>query len=377
MTPRRWALALIAAAAVLTAPASASARLPARTVAAIDAAATAERTSGKVPGLAVSVTVPGRGSYVKAYGVADTSANRDFDVRDHVRIASITKTFTATAILELVDRGKLSLGATISKWVKGVPGGKRVTVAELLAMRSGLYDYTKDPRFAAAFEKNPLLPFKPLDILPILKRHKPDFAPNARTEYADTNYILLGIVLEKVTGLSAESAIKRLVIDPLRLRDTSFPVTARMPTPFATGYFTPPTGTTAGALFNYTSVNPMVAWTAGGMVATLSDLQRWGKALAKGTLLSRRMQARRLRFGRIPNPGGPRVGYGLGIFQIGDWIGHNGAIYGFNSITMYERRTGAQIAVVANKSSNFSSEALDVFVPIADAVVKGSVGAAR
>jgi D-alanyl-D-alanine carboxypeptidase len=375
MTPRRLALALlaVAVAALLSTPAAASARLSASTIAAIDVAAATSQESGKVPGLAVSVVVPGKGSYVKAYGVVDTGSNDDFDTGDHVRIGGITKSFTATAILALVDRGRLSLDDRLSKWVNGVPGGKRVTVRQLLAMRSGLYDYTKDPEFAAAFEKNPGLPFKPRDILPILKRHAPLFAPDERTEVSDTNYVLMGIVLEKLTGLSAEAAVKRLVIDPSRLRDTSFPLTATLPSPLANGYFSPATGENADALFNYTSVNPKVAWTAGGMVSTLSDLRRWGRALAKGTLLSKRLQAKRLHFGRIPNPGGPVFGYGLGIFRIGDWIGHNGAILGFNAITMYERRTGAQVAVVANKSSNVSAEATAVFLTVAAAVVKGSV----
>ena len=369
ITTRRLALALLAVAALLAAPPTAGAKLPEATVAAIDVAAAAEQESGKVPGLAVSAVVPGQGSYVKGYGTGNTGSNRPFDTRDHVRIGAVTKSFTATAILRLVDRGKLSLDAKISKWVKGVPGGKRVTISELLAMRSGLFDYKKDLGFAVDYQDNPVLPFKPRDILRILKRHEPSFAPGTRTEDVDTNYVLLGIVLEKVTGLSAESAIKRLVIDPLRLRGTSFPTTATLPSPVGTGYFSPD-GT---GLFNYTSVNPRVSWTAGGMVSTLADLQRWGRALAKGTLLSKRLQRTRLRFRAIATLSGPPVGYGLGIFRIGDWIGHNGAIFGFNAITMYEPRTGAQIAVVANKSSSSSNEATAAFLPIAAAIVPGSV----
>jgi D-alanyl-D-alanine carboxypeptidase len=112
-------------------------------------------------------------------------------------------------------------------------------------------------------------------------------------------------------------------------------------------------------------INPGLAWTAGGMVSTLADLRRWGRALATGKLLSRRMHAARMRFGEIPNEGGPSLGYGLGIMHIGNWLGHDGAIFGYSSVTMYLPRVGAQIAVAANLSSNFSTPAVTVFAQVA------------
>ena len=106
---------------------------------------------------------------------------------------------------------------------------------------------------------------------------------------------------------------------------------------------------------DYTLVNPGVAWTAGGMVSTLGDLRTWGRALARGTLLSKRLHARQLRFGPIPNPGSPiKIGYGLGVFKLGRWIGHNGAIYGFSTITMYLPGSGAQFVATANRPAALS-----------------------
>ena len=135
-----------------------------------------------------------------------------------------------------------------------------------------------------------------------------------------------------------------------------------MPKPFAHGYYAGDDGT--GDIRDYTGVNPKVAWTAGGMVSTLDDLKRWGKVLATGTLLSRKLQAQRLRVGTIPNPG-PPSGYGLGILRFGDWIGHDGAIFGFSTVTMYDRSTGAQIVAATNLSSNFSTPTMQLFGTIA------------
>ena len=173
---------------------------------------------------------------------------------DHVRIASITKTFTATAILRQVQRGRLSLADKLARWVPKIPNARKITVRQLLAMRSGIYDFTSDAAFNAAFEANPLMSFKPRDIIPIIRRHKPLFAPGERTQYADSNYILLGMILESVTGHSAESVITRDVIARAGLRHTSFPTKPAMRKPFSHGYYAGSDG--EGPIRDYTAVEP-------------------------------------------------------------------------------------------------------------------------
>lgn len=326
--------------------------------------------SDRLPGVTITVTGP-LGSYTKAYGLANTRSHAPMGLGLHVRIASITKTFTATAILLQVQRGRLSLSDKLSRWVKGIPNGNRITIREMLAMRSGIYDFTSDPAFNRAFDANPLLPFKPTDIIRIIRRHKPLFAPGARTQYPDSNYVLLGIILQKVTGRSAESVITSDVIRPAGLRHTSFPTVATMPKPYAHGYYAGPDG--MGRQRDYTRVNPKVAWTAGGIVSTLGDLQRWGKVLATGALLPRTLQAQRLRFGTIPNGSGPPVGYGLGILRFGDWLGHDGAIFGFSTETFYDPHTGAEITAAANLSSNSSTPTFGIFATIAQKLYPASV----
>jgi D-alanyl-D-alanine carboxypeptidase len=153
--------------------------------------------------------------------VADRRTGAPMRLRDHVRIASITKTFTATAILQQVDRGRRKLSAKLDTFVKGIPNGRRITIRQLLAMRSGIYDFTADRTFERRFAANPLMRFRPRDIIPIIRRHRPLFRPGARTSYADSNYVLLGIVLEKITGRSARAVITHDIVDRLKLRHTS------------------------------------------------------------------------------------------------------------------------------------------------------------
>ncbi|MBV9048987.1 MAG: beta-lactamase family protein [Solirubrobacterales bacterium] len=328
----------------------------------VDQAVMRAMRSDRLPGLSVAISGP-TGSYVKADGVADLATGAPLRTSDRVRIASITKSFTATAVLEEVQRGRLSLSDKLSRWVSGIPNGRRITIRDLLAMRSGVYDYTSDPAWNRRFDANPLSPFKPSDVVAIIRRHKPLFAPGAKTQYADSNYVLLGIILEKVTGRPVESVITRDVINRAGLRATSFPTTPAMPRPFAHGYYAGVNG--KGRIRDYTRVNPRLAWTAGAMISTLGDLVKWGRVLANGTLLSRSLQAQRLQFGTIPTPNRIPFGYGLGIIRLGDWLGHDGAIYGFSSVTFYDRVTGAEITAVANLSSNFSTPTLDIFGQIA------------
>ena len=326
--------------------------------------------SDRLPGVSVAISGP-RGSYVKTYGVSNLGTRAPMSLADHVRIASITKSFTATAVLEQVQRGRLSLSDKLSRWVSGIPNGRRITVRQLLAMRSGVYDYTSDPAWNRRFNANPLAPFKPSDVVAIIRRHKPLFAPGAKTQYADSNYVLLGIILEKVTGRSVESVITRDVIKRAGLRGTSFPTTPAMPRPYSHGYYAGDNG--KGVIRDYTRVNPHLAWTAGGMISTLGDLVKWAKVLATGSLLSRSLQSQRLQFGMIPTPNRIPFGYGLGIIRLGDWVGHDGAIYGFSSVTFYDRVNGAVITAVANLSSNFSTPTLGLFGQIAKRLYRASL----
>ncbi len=106
----------------------------------------------------------------------------------------------ATAVLQLVDEGKLSLDDTLEPFVPGIPNGKEITIRQLLGMTAGIFNYVEDPAFEEEYSSNPLMSFSPEDAVEIVKRHQPNFAPGERLLYCDTNYILLGLIMQQVTG---------------------------------------------------------------------------------------------------------------------------------------------------------------------------------
>jgi D-alanyl-D-alanine carboxypeptidase len=326
------------------------------TQAAIERLVQDQMAAGSVPGMAVAIRVPGRGAFVRGYGRSDVATDAPFQLTDHVRIASITKTFTATEVLRLVDRGLLSLdNDRLSAFVPGVPYGEQITVRQLLNMTAGVFDFTTDPDFTAAFDADPLLPFTPQDVVALITKpgNAPVFPPGApgQAQYSDSNYVLLGLIIEQVTHRPLASVLEEDVVQPAGLRQTSYPTTPDMPLPFAHGYLWP------AGVRDVTAVNPAVPGAAGAMISTLGDLETWARVLATGTLLTPETQRQRLQFVDLHAPGTLQVSYGLGIGNFQGFIGHNGAIYGYNTATFYLLETAATLVVVSNSSTNFEGVA--------------------
>ncbi len=328
----------------------------------------------RIPGVSVGVWVPGRGTWVRSFGIANRRTRASMRSDLHVRIASITKSFVATAVLQLVDRGRLGLDDRLDKFVKGIPNGDEITIRQVLGMTAGIYDYTRDDGFTRRFDRNRLANWSPKQVIAIVKKHGPDFPPGERVSYSDSNYILLGLIIEKLTGRPVEKVIKAQILDRLGMRQTSFPTRPPIPRPFARGYFAGHNG--RGPLRDFTAINPNLAWTAGAMISTLGDLRIWARALATGRLLKRATHRAQLQFRQIPNPGGPYIGYGLGAFNIAGFVGHNGAIFGFNSAMFYLPKARATFVVTLNKSTNFSGDATDIFFGIAHHLFPGQFSTA-
>jgi D-alanyl-D-alanine carboxypeptidase len=308
----------------------------------VDATVEEAMLEERQPGVSISISGP-KGNYTRAYGVGNVATGAPLSLEDHFRMGSITKTFTANAILQEVQKGHLQFSDKLDKWVTGIANGSSITVRDLLAMRSGVYEYTNDPEFTLEFTLNPEMSFGPWDAVRIMRRHPAEFAPGAQYQYTNSNYVLLGLILEQVSGESAEAAITNDVIKPLGLKHTSFPTSSALPTPFTHGY-------EAYTLRDSTYWNPNVVWTAGALISTLGDLSKYGRQLGTGALLSRQMWAERLHFTSVPySYGGPTAyGYGLGIISFGNWLGHDGSVPGWGTETFYEPKTGAVIAGMEN-----------------------------
>jgi D-alanyl-D-alanine carboxypeptidase len=321
----------------------------------------------QTPGAIIFVDDPGKGSWTTTLGTSDLATNAPMNVNSYTRIGSITKTFTATAILQLVDEGKLRLDDPVSKYQPEVPNGANITVRELLNMTSGLFDYTEDLGFNQALDANPARLWQPKELVAISFKHPSYFAPGKGFHYANTNYILLGMIIEQLTGMSVEQVFQQHIFTPLGMNNTSFPKLSdtAIPNPHPRGYLFGTNVDSLNALLNAYAGRPQDAqikvapgsapqdatdwsislyWTAGEAISTLHDLRIWAKALATGQLVSAASHHEQITFTPQSNNG-----YGLGVdHSFGAFIGHNGAIPGFQSYMGYLPQKGAMIVVLVN-----------------------------
>ncbi|MFE5494823.1 serine hydrolase domain-containing protein [Streptomyces virginiae] len=308
----------------------------------LDAAVRQVMREAGVPGVIVGLWAPGKGSYVKAFGVADKATGAPMRTDFNTRIGSQTKTFTVTALLQLVDQGKVGLDDPIGDYIPGVPNGDRITLRELAGMRSGLFNYSEDPAFDKALTTDPDRRFTPQELLDYSFKHPVQFAPNAQFQYSNTNLVLLGLVIEKVTGRPLADVIDKDVVEPAGLNRTFFPTGAEFPRPHAQGYTDQ---TASGKVEVSTDWDPSWAWAAGAMISDLQNLRSWARTLATGTLLTPATQAQRLKTTSVGIPG---AGYGLGLFDVQGWIGHNGSLPGYESLGVYLPQAQATMVVILN-----------------------------
>jgi D-alanyl-D-alanine carboxypeptidase len=301
----------------------------------------AMRTYG-IPGAVVGIWMPGHGRFVRAFGVADKKTGAPMRTDINTRIGSVTKTFTVTALLELVDQGRVHLDDPISKYVAGVPEGDKITLRDLADMRSGLYPYTADTAFEKDFLSHPTRSFTPRQLLAYGFRHPNLFPPGSQYTYSNSNTVLLGLVIEKVTHTSLSEYVCRHVIAPSDLDHSVMTPTTHLPRPRAHGYTAQ---TLNGTIADATGWSTSWGWADADMVSDLQDLHAWAYDLYRGTLLSRHTQAERLDF--IPT-GTQGLSYGLGIANFNGWIGHNGEVPGYETVDVHLPSERATLVVMVN-----------------------------
>jgi D-alanyl-D-alanine carboxypeptidase len=295
------------------------------------------------PGVIIMTRRGHQVSHVVA-GLADKATGQLMRPQDRVHIGSVTKTFVATVALQLAAEGRLSLIDSVQKWLPGVITGRgyhpaQITIRQLLQHTSGLRDYTADPRFQTpqALAQT----WRPQQLVDIALRLGP---PVHSWLYSNTNYILLGMIIQKVTRHSPITEIRRRILAPLGLHDTSFPLTSPLiPAPYAHGYY--------GAIDVTNLVNPSIAWTAGAMISTVDDVARFYRALLAGRLLPRAQQHQLLAAIPVNDPGELFAEhYGLGIYRIqlpcGTAWGHDGGYPGGFKTFAYTSPDGSREAVI-------------------------------
>ena len=276
--------------------------------------------------------------FVATSGVADLQSREPVPADGYYRIGSTTKTFVATVILQLVDEGKLSLDDSLAQHLSNVIIGNgyddtAITVRDLLQHTSGIFDYNMDEvwfPFAeqVVFEARRYEQYEPEELVAVAVAHRPKFPPGDGYSYANTNYIVAGLLIETVTGNNWTSEVERRIIEPLNLQHTFIPDDAQMPSPHAKGYyqFEP-----NQPLVDVTLLDPSAGGAGGAIVSNSADITRFFSALLGGELLSSQ-QLQQMKT-TIPEMEG-RYGLGLGWSPLpcgdGYWR-HGGAVPGYLS----------------------------------------------
>jgi D-alanyl-D-alanine carboxypeptidase len=287
-------------------------------------------TEHDMPGVTLAIWSPD-GEYVSSAGLADVEKKTEMTPALNHRIGSVTKTFVVTALLRLVDDGEVSLDDPISKYVDGIAEGDRITLRNLAGMTSGIPDYTNDTYWQSAYLADPLATLTPQSLIDGIKDEPLHDEPGTVVEYSNSNTILIGLAIEKITGAPLSEVLRVEVTEPLGLDHTFLPEAAEFPEPHAQGYTKQ---TIDGSKAVATDWNPSWGWAAGAMISDLDDLKVWVPALATGELLSPELQKERLAVTPL-SPEDQDSGYGLGLFRLDGWIGHNGGLPGYKTVAIY------------------------------------------
>ncbi|MFF7458331.1 serine hydrolase domain-containing protein [Kitasatospora sp. NPDC008115] len=284
----------------------------------------------------------GDGSWSAAVGVADTASGQPRSPRERFRIGSVTKTFTATVVLQLRAEGRLDLDDPVERWLPGVVrgngnDGSAITVRQLLGHTSGLFSFDEDPvmiqRLASpAFLVHRFDTYPPEELVRTALAHPPLFPPGTSRSYSNTNYLLAGMIIGAVTGRPYAEAIEQRIVRPLGLSATTLPGTAvGLPRPHALGYSKLFGGSPTP--LETTELNPSWGGAAGEMISTTADLTRFYSALARGRLLPQAELDEML-----PAAGGP--GLGISSVRLGCGVtvwGHMGTIHGSSTVALTTR----------------------------------------
>jgi D-alanyl-D-alanine carboxypeptidase len=319
-----------------------------------------------LPGLVVGVRRAGEEPNIVASGRADLGSGRRMTPPDRFRVGSLTKPMVATVILQLADEGLLSLDDSIARFLPGVlPDADRITLRQLLNHTSGLGDYTDDAGFLAAAFADPARVWTPSQLIAIAAVMPRNFAPGAadRWDYSNTNYILLGRVAEVAGDQSLVSLLDERVFAPMGLASPYFSQETSLRVSFAQGYVD------VNGIDNLavgTLVSPTTAGAAGAVVSNAGDALRFVEALAAGDRVSPASHAARLTTvpaSRVRLPGESfDIAYGLGVIVSNGWIGHDGAIPGYETEAYAKVGVGSVVVLVNKSTVEFAARPIAITV---------------
>jgi CubicO group peptidase (beta-lactamase class C family) len=307
----------------------------------VSALATRVLAREDVPGLSIAIVRGGRLVFARGYGLRDRARALPARADTRYQIGSVTKTLVAALALQLVAAGTLSLDDTVARWLPSFGSGPAIRVRDLLDQRSGLEDYN-----TAAFLLTVLPAIEPghvdrAAIVDAIGRRPLAFAPGTRFQYSNANYLVLGAILERASGLPLPALLQRRICDPLGMRSTALGGPADADD--ATGYTAGPFGPVALGGFD-----PQLTYAAGGVRSTVTDLARFDVALAEGRVIPRWALAALQPAGA---PGAADV-YRFGTFVARDGadriLWHDGTVLGFKAMNLIVPQSHDAVVVLAN-----------------------------
>ena len=317
--------------------------------------------AGRFPGVTAGVVLGDGTSFGLASGFADTALRIAMRPSDRLLQGSVGKTYVAAVALQLVHEGRISLEDKVSRYLGSEPwygrlaNGADITIRQLMNHTSGVVRYEFKPEFTRDLTANPDKDWRPAELIAYLLDTPAPFAAGEGWEYSDSNYILLGMIIERVTGNRYYAEMQRRLLDPLGLRNT-VPSDSRTIPGLVQGYAGPnnPFGGTDAMIVNGRfAINPQFEWTGGGIASTSEDLARWAKAMYEGRGYPSALMAQAI--DGVPARGlGQNTRYGLGVIlrqtPLGLTYGHSGFFPGYLTEVMYFPDTKVAIAVQTNTS---------------------------
>jgi D-alanyl-D-alanine carboxypeptidase len=324
--------------------------------------------AGQAPGISAGVVLSDGTSFGITSGLADTALKVPLRPTDKLLQGSVGKTYVAAVAMQLVHEGKIGLDERIERylgrepWFSRLAHAREITVRHLMSHTSGVVRYEFKPEFTRDLTANPMKAWRPEEQIAYLLDDPAPFRPGEGWEYSDTNYILLGMIIERVTGGSYYAELRRRILEPLGLRNTAPSDSRRIPG-LAQGYAGPrnPFGGADAMVTNGEfAINPQFEWTGGGIASTSEDLARWAKALYEGRAFDPSLIPQML--DAVPSRLGPTTRYGLGVMvrttPLGTTYGHSGFFPGYLTEVMYFPETKTAIAVQVNTSTVRSPAAI-------------------
>ena len=294
------------------------------------------------PGATVIVTRDGKPVFRKAYGLADLPEKTAMQPDMQLRMGSVTKQFTAVSILMLAEQGKLSVKDDIRKHLPDFPDkGKTITIEHLLQHTSGIPNYTSLKKFKGLPDEH----VTRAQVIDVFKDEPLDFAPGERYSYSNSGYFLLGVIVEKLSGMAYHDFIAKNLFEPLGMKDTAHEGFERSPKRRIKGY-----RLSGDKIVPVQDIDVTIAWAAGGLVTTVDDMARWDAAVSSGKLLKPASWRQAFTACSLPQDAPCNYGYGWNIGTLAGhkMIHHGGSIPGFTAQALRLPDDKVFVAVLTN-----------------------------